>query len=77
MFTASAEIQQRVYKQVYLTGFYDMGNVANKKIFKDSKKSFGAGVAIVSPLGTFELSIARPINKNKKNSIQFSMEPPL
>ena len=78
MFTASTEIQQRIYQQVYATAFYDAGNVADKKLLKNRKESIGTGIAIVSPLGTFELSIAKPINsKNKKSSIQFSMEPPL
>jgi translocation and assembly module TamA len=78
MFTASSELQQKIYKQLYVTAFYDTGNVANHNLIRDAKKGAGMGLAIISPIGTFELSFAKALSiKRHKISIQFSMEPPI
>ena len=79
LYTASIEAQQQVYNQVYLTGFFDIGNVTNNKnIFKNSKSGAGAGIAIVTSLGTFEVTAAKPLTEpHHKWVFQFSMEPTL
>ena len=73
---ASAEIQERIYKQFYLVGFFDMGNV-NNSIFHDPfNEGVGPGIAWISPIGMFELTIGNAITQpNKPWVIQFSMGP--
>ena len=77
LITGSIELQQQIHGPLYLTAFCDAGDVTNdKNLFKELKVGAGFGVAAVTTLGTFELSVARPINQaNKKWLIQFSMDP--
>jgi translocation and assembly module TamA len=77
LITGSIELQQQIHGPLYLTAFCDAGNVTNNKNpFKKLKVGAGFGVAAVTTLGTFELSVATPINQaNKKWLIQFSMDP--
>ena len=77
LITASIELQQKIKGPLYLTAFCDAGNVTNNSDpFKDLKVGAGLGLAAVTTLGTFELSLARPVNQNnRKWLIQFSMDP--
>ena len=61
LLTASIELQQRLYGQIYLAGFIDAGNVTNSQtLFTDLKSAAGLGFAVVSLIGTFELTAAKP-----------------
>ena len=75
LFTASAEIQQKIVKQLYFATFYDTGNVTNtKKLFKHTSSAAGVGLAWLSPIGMLEITAAHPIKKkNSKWVFQFSM----
>lgn len=85
--TASVELRQRFYGNFYGAVFVDMGN-ANNNIFTSNhdilhtmllNKSMGLGVVWLSPIGSVQLSYAKPINKPNLEDgvIQFSMGPEL
>lgn len=72
----SAEIQQRFYKQFYIAGFIDAGNVGNNYALMMSNINVGVGPALVwlSPVGQLELSVAKPISPvSGQWKLQFSM----
>lgn len=77
LWLTSVELQQKLYKQLYLTGFYDMGNVAPlPSLFSKAKKSVGGGFAWLSPVGMFELNYAIALNTpGHPGKIEFSMGP--
>ena len=77
LFDGSAEIQQRVYHQFYLTSFYDTGNTTDKAFdFKKMNDSYGFGAAWIGPIGILELSAAKQLTPGKHRwTIQFSMGP--
>jgi translocation and assembly module TamA len=79
LIVASAEVQKKIYGPVYLTAFYDMGNVANgESVYKNLQVGMGPGIMVLSPLGSIELSAARAVTKhNQPWSFQFSMGPSL
>jgi translocation and assembly module TamA len=77
---ASAELQQAVYEDWYVGVFFDAGNAADSfDHYSDIKKSTGAGLIYMSPVGPIELSIARAIAdpSNKPLHFQLSMGPDL
>lgn len=75
MLLASAELQQRLFGNLYVVGFYDVGNVADS--WKTQvKQSAGTGLAYLTSIGTFEITAAKPLrDSHKKWRIQFSMAP--
>ncbi len=74
LLTLSGEIQQRVYKQFYLTGFVDSGAVGDQDFLSDINVGVGPGVAWISPIGVLEVTIANAITTPKKYwMIQFTM----
>ena len=77
LWITSVELQQKLYRQLYLTGFYDMGNVAPiSSLFSKAKKSVGGGFAWLSPIGMFELDYAIALNlPGHPGKIEFSMGP--
>ena len=70
----SVELQQRIKGPVYIAGFYDFGSV-NNKFFADLKQGVGPALVYLSPVGAFELSLARPLIPGNHWRIQFSMGP--
>lgn len=74
MVVGSVEIQQRIKGNFYVAGFYDFGSVDNK-FFSNVKQGVGPAVVYLTPVGTFELSLARPLIPGKHWRIQFSMGP--
>ncbi len=75
---ASTEIQQRIYKDFYLAGFVDAGNVANTQLIKNICVGIGPGIAWVGSIGTLELTVANAITQsNTPWAIQFTMGAPL
>ena len=78
LIVGSAEIQQRIYKQWYLAGFYDVGNVSNNNPFKQMKRGAGGGIVWLSPIGTVEVDLAFAVSSsNSPWRIQFSIGPDL
>lgn len=74
----SVEVQQRIFGKLYLVGFYDVGNVSNNISGEKLKQGVGPGLAYVSPVGVFELTVANAISQpNRPWVIQFSMGPVL
>ena len=74
----SGEAQQRVWKDLYFAGFYDVGNVGNKDYLADLRQGVGPGLVWVSPIGSFELTVARRIHDDDHGiRIQFAMGPDL
>lgn len=72
----SVEIQQRIYKQLYLAAFVDAGNVTNGNPFivDQLEASFGPAIMWLSPIGAIEISL--PIRFNTKAvGFAFSMGP--
>lgn len=82
MLVGSAELQQRIYDNIYLGVFYDTGNASNNFDLirvNHLPKSAGAGIIWMTPIGPIEVSVAKPIKDplNRKFKIQFSMGPDL
>jgi translocation and assembly module TamA len=75
LFTASLELQRRLIKSLYIVGFYDLGNVNDKWLPVSFNSGVGTGLAFLSPIGTFELTIAKSIDYEDGNHyrIQFTM----
>ncbi len=73
----SVELQQKIFGNIYLTGFYDVGSV-NNQFLKSLKRSPGIGILYLSPIGSIEFAIAVPLDKNPPQKqrhfrFQFSM----
>ena len=74
LFTMSTELQQKIYNSLYAVLFHDAGDVTNTDEFiKTTYGSTGVGVAWLSPIGTLELTAAKPKTKKSKWVFQFSM----
>ena len=70
----SIELQQKIYNSLYAVLFHDTGDVTNSAQFiNTSYESTGVGVAWLSPIGTLELTAAKPKTKKSKWVLQFSM----
>jgi len=77
LLVGSVELRQRIYKNLYAVGFYDVGNVGEN--FKGKyKQGVGTGIAWQTPVGTLELTVARALSlPDKPWRVQFSMGPDL
>lgn len=76
IFVGSFEIQQKIKGNFYLAAFIDFGNVTDNLTEHKLKEGIGPAIAWISPIGTFELSVANAISQpNKPWVIQFSMGP--
>lgn len=74
LLVASAEVQQRVYKEWYLAGFVDTALVGNQHPFSELNIGVGPGIVWLTPVGAVELTIANAITQASKPwLIQFSM----
>ncbi|MBI4502844.1 MAG: BamA/TamA family outer membrane protein, partial [Gemmatimonadetes bacterium] len=65
-FSATGEIGMRVSQMVYLSGFFDAGNVwATPRQYNPTRlfRSSGIGVSVVSPLGPLGIDIARGFDR--------------
>jgi translocation and assembly module TamA len=73
--TASAELQRRLVKSLYIVAFYDVGNVSDNWLPLPFNIGIGTGFAWLSPIGTFELTIAKAISYGDGDHyrIQFAM----
>ena len=76
----SIELQQKIYKDFYLAGFYDAAMVSNKIGSGTVFQSAGPGLVWLSPIGMIEVSVARRLgtetNRNKWG-FDFSMGSPI
>lgn len=73
----SGEVQQRIYKQWFLSGFYDVGNVYNNRPIKILHDA-GLGIVRVTALGPIRIGVAKPLSgDNKGLRLIFSMGPDL
>lgn len=75
LIVGSAEWQQQVIKNGYITFFYDTGNAFNNSV--DLKQSVGTGIMYVTPVGPLRLSLARTLEDDdgKEWHVVFSMGP--
>lgn len=66
LMTAAAGLEQRVYGDFSVLGYFNMGNAANKLDMSDVevKKAAGLGLAYQSPLGPIQLFFTRALNPN-------------
>ncbi len=72
----SFEVQQRIWKDLYIAGFIDTGQVDNNFHWGDMNIGVGPALVYDSPIGTLELSVAQAITQhNKPWMVQFSMGP--
>lgn len=77
MTIASIELQQRIYKDLFASAFFDMGSV-NNNIFKKQDKSIGVGLVYRSLLGSISLTVAQALDKpGQPRRVEFSMGPDL
>lgn len=73
----SAELQHRLFGNIYAAAFFDVGNTANSFLTKPHR-SAGAGVVWLSPIGAFELTAGKALDDpGQPWRIQFSMGPEL
>ena len=78
LFVGSFEIQQRIFGDFYIVGFFDAGNVTNSNPFKNLNEAAGPGIAYVTPIGMVELTVANAFTQpNKPWIIQFAIGPVL
>ena len=78
MFTASGEIQQKLFGDLYIAAFYDTGNVANSDLYSKRFIGFGPGLVYLSPVGSIEITYAKAVTSiDKPWKLQFSMGPTL
>ena len=64
LMTAAAGLEQRVYGDFSVLGYFNMGNAANKLDMSDVeiKRAAGFGLAYQSPLGPIQLFFTRSLN---------------
>ncbi len=78
MLVTSFEFRQRIWKELFLSGFYDYGNVADSQLFKDASYSAGSGIVFRSPIGVIEIDLAwRLSTPKRKMRLIFGMGPEL
>lgn len=79
MIYGSGELRQRIWKELYVAGFYDFGNVTDQGLFSDLRSSVGPSILYRSPIGIIELSVAWRLQRNRqiKPRFVFSMGPEL
>ncbi len=76
MLTGTFELQQRLFGNLYATGFIDAGNATNNFYFNQLNVGVGPGLAYSSPIGLLEISFAKAITApHKPWLIQFTMGP--
>lgn len=78
LIVGSVELQQRIYKNLFIGGFIDAGNVTPLTDFMPNifaNAAAGPAIAYVTPVGTLEATLARSLNPRDKNiwRFQFSM----
>lgn len=57
MLYGSVELRQRVWKDLFVAGFYDFGNVTDNRIFGHIYDSVGPSILYRSPIGVIQISI--------------------
>jgi translocation and assembly module TamA len=69
LMTAAAGLEQRIYGNFSVLGYFNMGNAANEINMSDVeiKKAAGAGLAYKSPLGPIQLFFTRTLNANDQH----------
>ena len=74
----SLEYQQHIHNKWYMALFYDAGYAGNVQSFSHLNQSVGAGIVWLSPIGSIELTVAKPLNDTSKTQwIQLRMGPDL
>lgn len=73
---ASIEAERRVWRRVALAAFVDGGN-ALENFGDDLQASVGAGINILTPVGTLRLSVASSITESRGPRYHFSLRPDL
>ena len=79
LLTLSAELRQKIYKNWYLSVFIDSGDATNN-MFNNLNMHYGSGIGLIwlSPIGTMQISYAKPLKKNSGTGmVQFSIGPEL
>lgn len=64
----SIELQHRLYKQLYLSAFYDVGNVSDS-FTQNYNQGVGGGLVFRTQIGTFSLTLANALNKEGRPSL--------
>jgi translocation and assembly module TamA len=74
-YSASIELQQEIYDQIYAAIYYDQGNATQSTdLFKNSYIGEGIGIGYLSIIGMIQLDYTHAINlKNKPYVLQLSM----
>lgn len=73
----SVELQQRIYKEFFLTAFFDIGDASSSYV-KNYNKAVGIGATWRSPIGAITVSLAEALDKpGKPMMFEFSMGPEL
>ena len=67
--TVSAGLQQRVYGNFSVLGYYNMGNATDSITFDDVPilRAVGGGVGYETPLGSIQAYLTRTLNKNDRH----------
>lgn len=70
LLVGSLEIQQKIKGDIYLGGFIDAGNVSNISAIHNLNIGVGPSLIWLSPIGSLELSVAKPVSASK-DSVAF------
>jgi translocation and assembly module TamA len=57
MLYGTLEFRQRIWKGLYVAGFYDFGSVTDNRIFGNMQESAGPSILYRSPIGIIQISI--------------------
>lgn len=78
MIYGSIELRQRIWKEVYVAGFYDFGNVTDGPLFRNVRDSAGPALVYRSPIGVIEAGMAWRLEaQDVRPRFFFSMGPEL
>lgn len=57
MLYGTIEFRQRIWKDLFIAGFYDFGNVTDERIFGNIRDSAGPSILYRSPVGNIQFSL--------------------
>ena len=76
LLVASIELQQKIWRELYLAGFYDAGTVGRNFSGK-YYTSTGPGLVYLTRIGSIELDFAKPLRPHSHYHIVFGIGSPL
>lgn len=76
LFVGSVELQQKIWDELYLAGFYDAGTVG-RNLSGKYYTSAGPGLVYLTRIGSIELDFAKPLIPHSRYHIIFGIGSPI